>query len=384
MIDYNQPWGWATPGKKQQQGQGNMVAPLGGGNVEGAPSPIQVGPSTEDQLIGQMKGVLGGRLVDSAAKGVGDYMKTADAVANIAKADPTDALSINAVNGMDAASDAAGAATGAASNVLGPFGAAVSGAMKGEYDQAAGAALGAAIGNTFAGPLGGLALSKLGGYVGNAVGSIFGAADGTTKVPDEKKPGILDTIWNKLVEKGSEAVKASTGNAGALGQAKQAISSRKERLDAEERKAMGYAWGTTSAGGKGFGGNQGGTVLNRPWGSTAPTGYYGVSSGGPTGSTGAVQWRPSGNFVTSQQQAQAVPTVQQAPTVWGPATVSGGLGGGDSAGEGGGSGVGGGAGNGIGAVGSASSGSGIGNGAEGDASGPGGDAGAGGGGAGGK
>ena len=59
MIDYNQPWGWATPGKKQQ-GQGNMVAPLGGGNVEGAPPPIQVGPSTEDQLIGQMKGVLGG------------------------------------------------------------------------------------------------------------------------------------------------------------------------------------------------------------------------------------------------------------------------------------------------------------------------------------
>lgn len=361
MIDYDQPWGWATGQAKSKNS--NMIAPLGAAGPEGVPAPVMADPSMQDKMLQQVGGALANKAVDGAAKGFGEYMNAA----------PLGQV-VDATGGAETAVEAAGNALPAAS-VLGPFGAAVSGAMKGEYDQAAGAALGTAVGNVFAGPLAGMVLGKLGGAVGNAVGSMFGLADGTTKVPDEKKPGILDTIWNKLVEKGSEAVKASTGNSGALGQAKQAISSRKERLDDEERKAMGYAWGTTGAGGKGFGGSQGGTVLNRPWGSTAPTGYYGPGSF--QGGTAPTVWKPKASaFTTTQQQSQAVPTAQG---VWQPQYES--YGGGDSAGEGGGSGVGSGAGNGIGGVG-ASSGSGIGNGAEGDAAGPGGDAGAGGGGGG--
>jgi len=375
MIDYNQPWGWANPQAKANKN--NMVAPLGGGNTEGAPTPIMADPSLQDQLTQRVGGALGSTAVDNISKSVADNMKVAKAAGEIAKADPTDVLSVNATNGMDAASDAAGAASNSLLSI-GPLGAAIGGAMKGEYDQAAGAALGSVLGSTF-GPLGTMVGSKLGGYAGNAVGGLFGLADGTTKVPDDKSKGVMQSIWDRMVSSGREAmeksVKAATGNDGGVGQAKQALVSRKERLDAEERKALGYAWGTTSAGGKGFpmvGGNTG-TVLNRPFGSTASTGYYGDRVA--NNNTGTTVYRP-GTFTPVNQ---AVPTVQtNKGTVWN--TVGESYGGGDSAGEGGG----GGGGTGVGAGAAASSGSGIGNGAEGDSAGPGGDAGAGGGGGGGK
>lgn len=325
MIDYNQPWGWVTPGKKQQS-QGNMVAPLGGGNVEGAPTPIQAGPSTEDKLIGQMKGVLANQAVDGAAKGLGEYMSGTAAPVAASAGDTLVGGIGNAAEMTGNVSDAASAAGTASSglSVLGPLGAAMSGAMKGEYDQAAGAALGSALGSTF-GPLGAMVGSKLGGYAGDAVGGLFGLADGTTKVPDEKK-SVVQSIWDKLVEKGADAVKTSTGNQGALGQAKQALATRKERLDAEERKAVGYAWGTTNAGGKGFPAPElgaaaapppqaadtqaragaGSTVLNRPWGSTAATGYYGDRA--QSSSAAPVTYRPHG-FTTSLRP-QAAPIVQ--------------------------------------------------------------------------
>jgi len=373
MIDYNQPWGWVTGQGKQKNN--NMIAPLGASGPEGVPAPVMGEPSLQDKMVQQVGGALANKAVDGAAKGVGEYMNAAPLAAT--SGDTLVGGVGNAAEMTGNVSEMASAAAPAAAGlqVLGPLGAAMSGAMKGEYDQAAGAALGSALGSTF-GPLGTMIGSKLGGYAGNAVGGLFGLADGTTKVPDDKSKGIVQSIWDRMVNSGREAmeksVKTATGNDGGLGQAKQALVSRKERLDAEERKAMGYAWGTTNAGGKGFPAAAGGTVLNRPWGSTAATGYYGDRA--QSSSAAPVTYRPHG-FATSQQQ-QAVPTVQQVqPNVWNAGAVSGGFGGGDSAGEGGG---------GTGVGGDASSGSGIGNGAEGDASGPGGDAGAGGGGGGGK
>jgi len=353
MIDYNKPWGWGNTGKPNAQA-GNSIAPLGGANQEGAPTPVVTGPSTEDQLISQVGGALANKAVDGAAKGLGEYMKAGDAA---------DALATSDI-GVGAAS----AGAGAASSALGPLGAAVGGAMKGEYDEAAGAALGSVLGAYF-GPLGSMAGSKFGGMAGNALGSAFGLADGTSKVPD-KKPGIVQSIWDRMVAKGAEAVQASTGNAGGLGNAKQALKSRKERLEDEEKKALGYAWGTSNVGGKGapMAAAQGDTVLNRPFGSTAPTGYYGAAGSAPQANN-VTRYVP-GAFNRSNQPAPiaAAPGVGSNP-VWGGGFVESmggdGVGGGNSAGD-------------------SSSGSGIGNGAEGDSAGPGGDAGAGGGGGGGK
>jgi hypothetical protein len=320
MIDYNKPWGWAQP---QQQQKNNGLAPLGGGNVEGAPTPIMGAPSMQDQAIKQVGGVLANKAVDGAVKGTSDYNAASTAA---------DALSTSDI-GVGAA--AAGDAAGNSISALGPLGAAMGGAMKGEYDQAAGAALGSVLGAYF-GPIGSMVGAKVGGYAGNAVGSVFGLADGTTKVP-EKKESVVESIWNKLVNKGGEAVKVSTGNSGAVGQAKQALMSRKEKLDAAEKEAMGYAWGTSNAGGKGMGGGQAGPAYGyagRSFGSTAPTGYY-----GDTG-TGATRWKPSG-FSAVNQPAPIAATprnpFQPQPTVWGGVWEgAGGEGGGGTGGIGGG------------------------------------------------
>jgi hypothetical protein len=331
MIDYDKPWGWGAP--QQKANKNNSLAPLGGGGgVEGAPAPIVTGPSMEDKLIGQVGGALANKAVDGAAKGLSNYMSAAPVAADTAgrAAEVGGALS-NAAEGAGTAADAAGAASSGLS-VLGPLGAAMGGAMKGEYDQAAGAALGSVLGAYF-GPIGSMVGAKVGGYAGNAVGSVFGLADGTTKVP-EKKESMVESIWNRIVAKGADAVKTSTGNGGAVGQAKQALASRKERLDAAEKEAMGYAWGTSNVGGKGGGGFQQPSFgfAGRAHGSTAPTGYY-----GDTG-TGATRWKPTG-FTASNQPAPTVnPFQPSAPqTIWQhPAQVNGGFGGGDSAGEGGG------------------------------------------------
>lgn len=294
MIDYNQPWGWANPQAKA--GKGNTLAPLGGGGGEGTPAPIMAEPSMQDQLMQKVGGAVANTAVDSIAKGVSQANQLG----------PLGDV-VDATGGAETAVEAAGN-TLPVTGVLGPLGAAMSGAMKGEYDQAAGAAAGSVIGSMFGGPLGGMLGAKLGGFSGNALGGMFGLADGTTKVPDQNK-SIVQSIWEKVVAKGEGAVKASTGNSGGLGQAKKAIATRGERLAEEERKAMGYAWGTTNAGGKGFpmGGGNTNTVLNRPWGSTAATGYYGdrVASAG----TGAVTYRPN-TFQPVNTPQQAVPTVQ--------------------------------------------------------------------------
>jgi len=354
MIDYDKPWGWAQP----QQQKNNTLAPLGS-NQEGAPAPVMGAPSAQDQALKQVGGALATKAVDGAVKGVSDYNAASKAA---------DVLSTSDI-GVGAA--AAGGAADALP-VLGPLGAAIGGAMKGEYDQAAGSALGSVLGAYF-GPLGSMAGGKLGGMAGNAVGSVFGLADGITKVPDQKKESFVESIWNKVVNKGAEAVKASTGNSGGIGQAKQALVSRKDKLDAAEKEALGYAWGTSNVGGKGMGGGAPSYgYAGRPFGSTAPTGYYGDTS------TAGTRWRPNG-FTAVNQQAPIAATPQNPTTgfqpgspIWGGGVVSGGTGGDGVGGVGAAS-----------SAGDASSGSGIGNGAEGDSAGPGGDAGAGGGGSGG-
>jgi hypothetical protein len=306
MIDYNQPWGWVAA---EKQGSGNTLAPLGGVSQEAPPGQVQIEPSLQDQMTKKVGMAVIDKAASSAAKGMSE----------------------------------AGAG-------VGPLGAAIGGAMEGDYDGAAGAAAGAAIGTAFGGPIGGMIGSKIGDLGGNAIGSLFGFADGSKQVP--AKTGVAKSIWDSIVGKGrqamEESVKAATGNSGGLGQAKQALATRKERLDAEEKKAMGYADGTMGAGGKGVGGampasmpaqglaggkSAGSSGVNgRAFGSVAPTGYYG-DAGSPINTSGVTSWKPTMPMAgTPVAGAQSGPI---ANPIWGNPNL-GGFGGGDSAGEGGG------------------------------------------------
>lgn len=317
MIDYNKPWGWVQPARKASN---NVMAPLAA-SQEQAAGPIQGQPDMMDQI--QQK--VGMAMAGEAAKSMGAAYDKASAVNSL----PVGQV-IDATGGMETAVDAAGNMS-SVSGYAGPIGAAVGGAMKGEYDEAAGAALGATLGATY-GPIGSMIGAKLGGWAGNAVGGVMGFEKGTTaaKQPDPKS--ILQSVWESMSNKGKDAVAVSTGNSGALGQAKKAMMTRKEMLDAEEQKAVkGYANGTPSVGGKGMTTSSPTSVLNRPFGATSPTGYYGELRQGASPNT---MWRPTSFATTAQQQAAAAGGVAGAtvPTnIWfdpnpGPGGVDGGPG----------------------------------------------------------
>ena len=270
-IDYNQKWGWV---QNPQKTTNNVLAPLGGGGGgESAPSPVMAGPSMEDKLTGAVTTAVGTKMADNAIKGATAPLAAKETAAMVGQgasaAKDSQAAMLAAQNlGMGAemagdaakltgealgagtqATAAAAEATGAAAGLgemAGPLGAAIGGVMKGEYDEAAGAAAGAILGSTF-GPIGTFVGAKLGGMAGNAVGSMFGFAEGTEEVKKpEPKP---KSIWDRIIQSGRDAVAASaksaTGNDGTLGQAKSALSGRARQLEeAEMRAVKGYADGT--------------------------------------------------------------------------------------------------------------------------------------------
>jgi hypothetical protein len=138
-----------------------------------APVQMQQGP------LGQLQQKATNMAVDGAVGGVVDYMKQAPIEKTLQAAGGAfDAASVAA---MDGATSAATSGIPSLAGVGNPAMAAIGGALKGEYDQAAGAALGAVAGSTF-GPVGTFIGSKLGGVAGDSVGSIFGFQNGTPNV----------------------------------------------------------------------------------------------------------------------------------------------------------------------------------------------------------
>jgi len=247
----------------------NAIMPLGAGG-DMAPAPLMMGPSDEQKALAGLgqdvsAGLLNkGPLQDAAKQGI-DAVKGA-----FSPSTPAAPLAAAAALNPGDAETALASATAAGGGVMGdavsgvnPLGALSTLVSTGSAGKAVGQLAGQAAGQALIPiPVVGAAV---GGMLGKALGGALGFADGTESVPGANSlsdAAIAQAIAAKRAQQAAlvaaqqqpsifnRILAMVMGSEGMLGSAKKDISGRQRQLDEAERKAVGYADGTSNVGGK--------------------------------------------------------------------------------------------------------------------------------------
>lgn len=239
----------------------NVIMPLGAGG-EMTPATAMIGPDDEEKARMALGQEVGGELLkkgplQDAAKSV--FTPSApSAAAPLAAINPGDAE-----QALASATAAGGGVAADAASGMNPLGAAATLVSTGSAGKAAGQLAGQALGQAMIPiPVVGAAV---GGMLGKYAAGALGLNDGTTSVPAANSlsdEAIAQALAQRRAQQQAALVAAEQpsifqrilsmvmGNDGMLGSAKKNINGRQRQLDEAEKKAMGYADGTTNAGGK--------------------------------------------------------------------------------------------------------------------------------------
>jgi hypothetical protein len=331
----------------------NVIMPLGAGG-EMVPATAMVGPDDEEKARMALGQEVGGALLtkgplQDAAKGL--FTSPAPAAAPLAAMNPGDAD-----QALANATAAGGGVAGDVASGISPLGAAATLVSTGSVGKAGAQLAGQALGQAMI-PIPGVG-AVLGGAVGKYLGGALGFNDGTPSVPPAANSLSDEAIAQALAQRRAQQQAALVaaeqpsifqrilamvmGNEGMLGNAKKNITGRQRQLDEAEKKAMGYADGTTNvANGKSTAGglaslfsppsapsaqspvantNPGGTALNEnnPVGGKNPADNPFGMAGQANPAQAAQTVAPSqGQMKIAPTAPMANPAVRQAPAMFG-------------------------------------------------------------------